>query len=490
MVSTYRAGAGAAYYHFLHGNVPGHQIDFIHRPEVPDEPLTRQHFSHLIRLVRYLEPQDCARYAFSIGNLSRDDTHHEPGRGGIALMFGLRIEGAMDHAGRPDPPFLHAAVSVGGAFEANRLLEVIGVLWHRIVSAGAAASWYRRYAEAVTEAPESVPALLGSYIASFDDVPALGSEQALPMWTANDESLPRRIVVVHEDEVPFEVIARCAARLTAVLHRSDIRWTAVTTGREEDLPNGLSVRIVSRSEMGAPEPGERVIALESIPEDERELAAELFGASLLSLRPDRGRAAAWREHWAKEPVEAEVEDDEEEEEEEEETVPLFVSPLAPAMEERLAPVLRFEDVQPTLVSPSEPRASSLRWVGLGLALLSVVGAAMVAWGLSGEEIAAEESSMVTAPAPVPARPAQATPAIEAPPAPSGVDKSEPLAVASGALPSEAEEAKPAPQMQKKAPPRRVENKKEETTILNAPPKFGKKSSTTPYKRQMWMPEEI
>src|SRR5262245_60356079 len=99
-VPTYRPPPGLCWYHFLHGDVPGHQIDFMYRPEVPAGPLTQQHFSHLSRLVRYIEPRPRSAYAFAIGNLSRDDTQYEPGHGGVALIFGLRIRGAKDHVGR------------------------------------------------------------------------------------------------------------------------------------------------------------------------------------------------------------------------------------------------------------------------------------------------------------------------------------------------------------------------------------------------------
>ena len=107
VVPSYRAPDDTPWYHFLHGNVPGHQIDFIYRPEVPQGQLSRQHFSHLSRLMKYIEPQTNGPYAFAIGNLSRDDTQYEPGHGGVALILGLRIRGVTDHAGRQDPPFAH-----------------------------------------------------------------------------------------------------------------------------------------------------------------------------------------------------------------------------------------------------------------------------------------------------------------------------------------------------------------------------------------------
>src|SRR5690349_3740109 len=88
IVPTYQATSETVWYHFLHGNVPGHQIDFMYRPDVPQEPLTQQHFSHLARLVKYIEPRSRSAYAFAIGNLSRDDTQYEPGHGALALILG------------------------------------------------------------------------------------------------------------------------------------------------------------------------------------------------------------------------------------------------------------------------------------------------------------------------------------------------------------------------------------------------------------------
>ena len=60
-------------------------------------------------------------YAFAIGNLSRDDIQHEPGHGGVALIFGLRIRGVTDHAGRRDPPFSHAVAVVDRALDAEAI---------------------------------------------------------------------------------------------------------------------------------------------------------------------------------------------------------------------------------------------------------------------------------------------------------------------------------------------------------------------------------
>src|SRR5512147_890083 len=90
VVPRYRAD-GAAFYHLLHGTVPGHQIDFMYCPEVPQGALRQTHVGHLARLIKYIEPRDGAPYAFALGNLSRDDVQHSPGHGGVVLLFALRV---------------------------------------------------------------------------------------------------------------------------------------------------------------------------------------------------------------------------------------------------------------------------------------------------------------------------------------------------------------------------------------------------------------
>ncbi|MEO5730754.1 MAG: hypothetical protein ABI134_09310, partial [Byssovorax sp.] len=135
VVPSYQALDGAPWYHFLHGNVPGHEIDFIYRPDVPQGPLTEQHFSHLARLMRDIEPPARGPYAFAVGNLSRDDTQHEPGHGGVALLFGLRIHGALDHAGRNDPPFAHAVAAIDRELDPAILLESARAFHQRVLGA-------------------------------------------------------------------------------------------------------------------------------------------------------------------------------------------------------------------------------------------------------------------------------------------------------------------------------------------------------------------
>src|SRR5580704_2400587 len=262
VVPRYRAAEDERWYHFLHGNVPGHQIDFMYRPEVPQGPLCRQHYSHLERLVNFIEPHESSAFAFAIGNLSRDDTQHEPGHGGVALILGLRVRGATDHAGRPDPPFAHAVATIDRALDAPALFAAAMTFHRRVLGDAASAEWYRSYVRAAAEAPAETERILAGYVASFHDLPRIEPSTMSLAWTTGGVTRAGRVVFVYPDDAPFEVLARGASRIAAVLYRSDVRWSAISSGREADLPNGVGVRFVPRSAVGLGDPAAALHALE------------------------------------------------------------------------------------------------------------------------------------------------------------------------------------------------------------------------------------
>jgi hypothetical protein len=304
VVPTYREADDTPWYHFLHGNVPGHQIDFMYRAEVPQGPLMRQHFSHLARLMKYIEPQAGAPYAFAIGNLSRDDTQHEPGHGGLALMFGLRIQGITDHAGRQDPPFAHAVAAIDRQLDRSELLAAAGVFHRHVLAVAQSAEWYRSYVRCAAEAPEGMPAVLAEYVAGFSDLPSPPPSTMGLKWTVGESTPPSRIVIVHDDDAPFGMIAECAAKIAAVLFPSDIRWSAISNGREADLPNGVTVRLVAASNVTAADQARGVHRIEEIPDDEKEIALKLFGIESTVAAAAAAAAAAkpvgrgWRDKYA------------------------------------------------------------------------------------------------------------------------------------------------------------------------------------------------
>lgn len=298
VVPTYTAPEDTTWYHFLHGNVPGHQIDFMYRPEVPQGALTRQHFSHLSRLMKYIEPHTNSPYAFAIGNLSRDDTQYEPGHGGIALIFGLRVRGVTDHAGRQDPPFAHAIAAVDRELDYRALLDSAMSFYRHMFSReydNPCTVMYREYVRYAGRNPEVLPTVLKAYTADFEELPAPQPSSLSLQWRTNEAPQPKRIVIVHPDNAPFGDLAECAARIAAVLYRSDIRWTAISNGRESDLPNGVSIRFVAKSDAAQYESGGPVMRLEEVPDTEAEIAEKLFGATPVVQEEEVKRAPGWRE---------------------------------------------------------------------------------------------------------------------------------------------------------------------------------------------------
>jgi len=295
VVPSYRAPDDTAWYHFLHGNVPGHQIDFIYRAEVPQGPLTRQHFSHLARLMKYIEPQSNERFAFAIGNLSRDDTQYEPGHGGLALIFGLRIRGTVDHAGRQDPPFAHAVAAIDRSLDYTTVIESAVAFHRHVLGAAESAEWYRAYVERAESDPAGVPAVLEGYVGRFADLPQPAPSALEAAWLTRGAPQPKRIVLVHDDDVSFGEVAVAAARIASVLYCSDIRWTVISNGREDDVPNGVSIRLLSRSEIG---PGDAAAMheLSELPNDAAAIASMLFGATPAVTAPARARG--WRERFS------------------------------------------------------------------------------------------------------------------------------------------------------------------------------------------------
>ncbi|KYF73865.1 hypothetical protein BE15_09660 [Sorangium cellulosum] len=302
MIPRYRAPGDAPWYHVLHGNIPGHQIDFMYCPEVPQGPLTTTHFSHLARLMKYIEPATGATHAFAIGNLSRDDTQHEPGHGAVGLIFGFRIGGTVDHAGRGNPPFAHGLVAVDRDLGYATLLEASATFYRHVMNAtevnSSAGMFYREYVAAVRDAPERVAHVLERYVEEYGDLPYLRRSSATWDWKVDDGAAPKRVVIVHKHDEPFGAIAHAAARIATVLYRSNIKWTSITSGREADIPGGVSVRFVRERDVTMEERHGVLLRIEDVSEDEGEIARGMFGARPQGEQEEKPQFGGWRERFA------------------------------------------------------------------------------------------------------------------------------------------------------------------------------------------------
>jgi hypothetical protein len=301
-IPRYRAPDDVTWYHVLHGNVPNHQIDFMYCPEVPQGPLTPTHFSHLARLMKYIEPQTNNSHAFAIGNLSRDDTQHEAGHGAVGLIFGMRVGGATDHAGRRNPPFAHGVLTVDRDLTYATLLEASATFYRHVMNAGEARSsigdFYGEYVRSVVDSPELVPHVLARYVEQFGDLPRLRRSGLPWSWVADEDAPKKRVVIVHDDDAAFGVVAHAAAKIGALLYRSNVRWTSITTGREADIPGGVSVHFVAERDVTTEDRRAGLVRIEDLAEDEAEIARSLFGAKPKSDEGEGRKYAGWRERYA------------------------------------------------------------------------------------------------------------------------------------------------------------------------------------------------
>lgn len=298
VIPRYREATAPAWYHVLHGTVPGHQIDFIYSPEVPQGQLTRTHLAHLGRIIKYIEPRDHTSLAFAIGNLSRDDVQHEPGHGGLALIFGLRVRGVIDHASRDMPPYAHGLLAIDRALDYSVLLDAISTFYRRFLHEGPGddtGDFYRSYVQVMREQPHAVEGFLRAYIREFDDLPQPPRSTFGGDFVATEGVHPQRVTIVHAPNEPFTSIAHLAATLGSVLYRSNVKWTSISNGREIDIPGGVTVRLVPEGEVPRGAKG-LVLRLDEVPADDAEIAQNLFGAH--PRETGTVRRVGWREQMA------------------------------------------------------------------------------------------------------------------------------------------------------------------------------------------------
>jgi hypothetical protein len=126
--------------------------------------------------------------------------------------------------------------------------------------------------------PDALVPLLKGYLADFEDLYTPAPSGLGFRWSVQKSTPPPRVVIVYPDRADFATIVYCMARIASVLVESDIKWTAISNGREQDVAGGLTVRFVPRREATA-EPSDVVLMyLEQVPEDPAQIAAQLFNA--------------------------------------------------------------------------------------------------------------------------------------------------------------------------------------------------------------------
>jgi len=133
-----------------------------------------------------------------------------------------------------------------------------------------------------------------AYVRAFTTIPALGPSSLGLRWTVEGSSAPKRVVIVYPDQSPFSMVAYHMARIASVLVESDLRWTAISTGREQDLMGGTSVRFVSEREAVQEADDVVLMHLNQVPGEPAEIARLLFGAQEVRLSQTPDLRLKWR----------------------------------------------------------------------------------------------------------------------------------------------------------------------------------------------------
>lgn len=278
--------SGGAWLHYLHGNVPGHQLDWIARPHGLPGGVTPQHVQHLLDIIQVHDVPGPSEHNLTFANLSLKDTTHRPGLGGMAVVAHFRLPSSLDHGGRKNPRFVHALVSVGQALDPHAVhLAATGLLQGTVDDAAApdrpVDHWYGAYLAAAEAGPDAALEVLQAYFDSFPPMPVVVGASEIERWSLTEGAiLPREVLVRCGPRTPETLRQAVTAMsgLASVLYHARLPWAAVTTGAGRGSDDGVVVRFAF-SAPGAPEDG---LALADLPDDPVELAF-----SLLPLEEER-----------------------------------------------------------------------------------------------------------------------------------------------------------------------------------------------------------
>lgn len=237
----------------LHGNVPGHQLDWIQRQGLEAVGLRPHQLAQLLTLIRDYDVPSPSRATLTIGNLSRDVMKQGPGRDELALLWHFRVASRRDHGGRVNPRLVLTGVHPGAALSVEGLADA-ATYGLSVTRAGAASGhravdeWYGRYVDAVRSGSAVAP-LFAELFARLLREAGSRSQPRDEGWARADAlEVPPRLLVLCEDELAPEA-TRFMAQVAHMLSRSTLRWHSVTTCRAVNhLEEGLVVQVLPEHE--------------------------------------------------------------------------------------------------------------------------------------------------------------------------------------------------------------------------------------------------
>ncbi len=276
----YIAPPGSSWLHYLHGNVPGHQLDWICRPRGMPGGVTPQHVQHLLDLVQVHDVPGPSEVTLTFANLSLKDTTWRPGHGGLGVVTHFRIPASLDHGGRKNPRFIHALVGVDLPLDRSSIESAVKALFQATLADRAAPDrpvdwWYARYLAAAEHGEQTALDVLESYFASFGRLDVNPRGPGGPRWALADSArLPREIRVRCGPRTPetWSDAVESMVGLASVLYWSKVPWAAITTGAGRGGDDGLVIRFL----FGPPAPDEDEIPLSNLPREPEQLALALL----------------------------------------------------------------------------------------------------------------------------------------------------------------------------------------------------------------------
>lgn len=309
---SFSLGVDDEFTHLIFAAIPGFQLDYICEPDRSRQDLDQSRVQQLRRLIEVHAPGDPRGVAIACADLSGDEPGRAHGGRYLAFLVSLRIRGAKDPARRDFPPLNYAVIARAPRPDERTIENTLQLLVQALVGKDDSElrpidRFYHRYRDVTfTHDPARVRQVVQDQIDSVnrelhlhEGLPANDAPSSAggPVPDATRVALAerppyQRVHVIYPEGTGRSALISCVARLTAALCCSGMRWTAVSTGREREIPGGIYVRLLPpRDPLRRDTPGTLDLYLQDLG-SQTEVLGQLRPAPLATL-PEIGAAPSY-----------------------------------------------------------------------------------------------------------------------------------------------------------------------------------------------------